>query len=180
MFDSIQEYLSILKRPSEPGFCGCPPIARCPGSGLPFFEVGLNLRRFSFDIRNEMKTLDRRGLSQDEWIALRCQSGEQNAFAALVALMERPLFYYAAKLTGNAETALDVLQDVWMKVFREIGRLKDPGSLRPWLYRVTHGMAVDRIRKHVSRERAEETHVAGFEASTDLSFTEDDAAAIHE
>jgi RNA polymerase sigma-70 factor (ECF subfamily) len=127
-----------------------------------------------------MKALDRRGRTQDEWIALRCQSGEQNAFEDLVALMERPLFYYAAKLTGNAETALDVLQDVWMKVFREIRRLKDPGSLRPWLYRVTHGMAVDRIRKHISRERAEETHVAGFEDSTDLSFNEDDAAAIHE
>ncbi len=127
-----------------------------------------------------MKALDRRSRTQDEWIALRCQSGEPSAFEDLVAFMERPLFYYAAKLTGNAETALDVLQDVWIKVFREIGRLKDPGSLRPWLYRVTHGMAVDRIRKHVSRERAEETHVAGFEDATEPSFNEDDAAAIHE
>ena len=53
--------------------------------------------------------------TQDEWIALRCQAGEHNAFEDLVALMERPLLYYATKLTGNAETALDVLQDVWMK-----------------------------------------------------------------
>jgi len=127
-----------------------------------------------------MSALDRRSRTQDEWIALRCQAGEQDAFADLVALMERPLLYYATKLIGNTETALDVLQDVWMKAFRGIRRLNDPGSLRPWLYRITHGIAVDRIRQHVSREKAEEAHVAGFQESADLSFTEDDAAAIHE
>ena len=127
-----------------------------------------------------MNALDRPSRTQDEWIALRCQVGEQNAFADLVALMERPLLYYATKLTGNAEMALDVLQDVWMKAFRGIRRLKDPGALRPWLYRITHGMAVDRIRKHISREKAEEAHAAGFQESADLAFAGDDAAAIHE
>lgn len=126
-----------------------------------------------------MDALDRRSRTQDEWIALRCQAGEQSAFEDLVALMERPLLYYATKLTGTPETALDVLQDVWMKVFRGIGRLKNPGSLRPWLYRITHGIAVDRIRQHVSMEKAEEAHAAGFHEA-DLSFTEDDAAAIHD
>ena len=124
--------------------------------------------------------LDRLSRTQDEWIALRCQAGQQNAFEDLVALMERPLLYYATKLTGNAETALDVLQDVWIDVFRRIKRLKDPGSLRPWLYRITHALAVDRIRQHLSRERAEEVHVAALQESADLSFTADDAGAIHE
>ncbi len=127
-----------------------------------------------------MNALGRTNRTQDEWIALRCQAGEQDAFEDLVALMERPLLYYATRLTGNAETALDVLQHVWMKVFRAIGRLKDPGSLRPWLYRITHGMAVDRIRQDMSRERAEEASLAEFQESADPSFTEDDAAALHE
>jgi len=116
----------------------------------------------------------------DEWITLRCQAGEQRGFEDLVALMERPLFYYATKLSGNAETALDVLQGVWMKVFRQIRSLKDPASLRPWLYRITHGIAVDHIRQDISRDRAEEAHAAGFHEAADVSFTGDDAAAIHE
>jgi RNA polymerase sigma-70 factor (ECF subfamily) len=140
----------------------------------------LNLRSFSFDIRDEMNTLGRPSRTQDEWIALRCQAGEQNAFEDLVLMMERPLLYYATKLTGNGETALDVLQDVWIKAFRGIRTLKDPGSLRPWLYRITHGMVVDRIRKHLAAERAEEGHATGLHESGDLCFTEDDAAAIHE
>jgi RNA polymerase sigma-70 factor (ECF subfamily) len=78
-----------------------------------------------------MKAMDRLSRTKDEWIALRCQAGEQNAFEDLVALMERPLLYYATKLTGNTETALDVLQDVWMKAFRGIRKLKDLSSLSP-------------------------------------------------
>lgn len=126
-----------------------------------------------------MDALGSPGRTQDEWIALRCQAGEQSGFEDLVAVMERPLFYYATKLTGNAEAALDVLQDVWIQVFRTVARLKDPSSLRPWLYRITHGVAVDRIRRHVSREQAEEAHVAGREDASEPSFTAEHAAAIH-
>jgi RNA polymerase sigma-70 factor (ECF subfamily) len=117
---------------------------------------------------------------QDEWIALRCQAGDKTGFEDMVAIMERLLLYYATKLTGNAETVLDVLQEVWVKVFRGIRGLKDPAFLRPWLYRITHGLAVDRIRQHVSRERAEKAHMAGFHEAAEVSFTGDDAAAIHE
>jgi RNA polymerase sigma-70 factor (ECF subfamily) len=127
-----------------------------------------------------MSSPDRLSRTQDEWIVLRCQAGERSAFEDLVRLMQRPLLYYATKLTGNAEMALDVLQDVWMNVFRQIQRLENPGSLRPWLYRIAHGIAVDRIRQNISRERTEETHLSGFSESEDVSFTKDDAAAIHE
>ena len=44
-----------------------------------------------------------------EWIALRCQAGEAEGFEDLIALMEQPLLYYAASLTGNADSGLDVL-----------------------------------------------------------------------
>jgi RNA polymerase sigma factor (sigma-70 family) len=132
----------------------------------------LNQGRLFFDIRDENNTMDTKSRTQDEWIALRCQSGEPDAFEDLVAVMERPLLYYATKLTGNAETALDVLQDAWVSVFRGIRRLKDPGSLRPWLYRITHGIAVDRIRRNISIERAGEVHVAAFHESADPSFSE--------
>jgi len=124
--------------------------------------------------------MDKRSRIQDEWIALRCQSGEPSGFEDLVAVMERPLLYYAAKLTGNVETALDVLQEVWVKVFGGIRGLKDPGSLRPWLYRITHGIAVDRLRRDSFRERAEEVHIAASQESADPSFAQEDSAAIHE
>lgn len=118
--------------------------------------------------------------AQYEWLALRCQSGEPGAFEDLIAVMERPLLYYAMSLTGSEDGALDVLQDAWIKVFRGIHKLKDLGSLRPWLYSIVHGIAVDRIRSNVSREQAESAHLEDFQEAEEPSFAEEDAAAIHE
>ena len=115
-----------------------------------------------------------------EWIALRCQSGEADAFEDLIAAMERPLLYYATSLTGNSDSGLDVLQEVWIKAFRGIGKLKDPGAVRSWLYSITHGIAVDRIRRNTSRERAEAVELEDFQEADEPSFAEEDAAAIHQ
>ena len=115
-----------------------------------------------------------------EWIALRCQAGEADAFEDLVSAMERPLLYYAASLTGNQDSGLDVLQEAWIKAFRNIGKLKDAGAVRSWLYSITHGIAVDRIRRNTSRERAEQVELEGFQEVGEPSFAEEDAAAIHQ
>lgn len=117
--------------------------------------------------------------TRDEWLALRCQAGEPGAFEELVAAMERPLLYYANRLAGSEDRGLDVLQQVWIKAFRELRRLRDPGALRPWLYRLVHGIAVDDVRRSISRERAEETHAASVDEATEISFANDDAAALH-
>ena len=84
--------------------------------------------------------MDNENRARFEWIALRCQSGEMSAFEDLIAVMERPLLYYATSLIGNQDGGLDVLQDVWIKVLHGIRTLKDPGSLRSWLYAITHGL----------------------------------------
>jgi hypothetical protein len=49
----------------------------------------LNLSLFSFDIRDEMSVPDRPSRTQDEWIALRCQAGDNTGFEDLVALIRR-------------------------------------------------------------------------------------------
>jgi len=124
-----------------------------------------------------MESLSR---AQYAWIALRCQSGEAGAFEDLMAVMERPLFCYALTLTGSEDGALDVLQEVWLRAFRGIRKLKDPGALRPWLYSITHGIAIDGIRRNVAREHAEAAHSDEFEEAEEPSFANADAAAIYE
>jgi RNA polymerase sigma-70 factor (ECF subfamily) len=117
---------------------------------------------------------------QFEWLALRCQTGDPAAFADLIEVMERPLIYYATSLTGTQDVALDVLQDVWLKVIRGIRRLKDPSSLRPWLYAITHGVAVDRIRRDYRRDKAEQAQLDDALNTEEPSFGEEDATAIRD
>lgn len=124
--------------------------------------------------------MDRTVQIRDEWIALRCQSGEPGGFEDLIAEMERPLLYYAIKVAGNEETALDILQDVWTRAFTDIVRLQNPASLRPWLYRIAHGIAVDRVRSAVSRERAEAAQIEGLQELTESPDEDLDAEVVHE
>jgi len=114
-----------------------------------------------------------------EWLALRCQSGETGAFDDLIAVMERPLLYYAMSLAGNEDAALDVLQEVWIRVFQGVHKLKDPAKLRSWVYSVVHGIAVDRIRRNRVRERAESVALEDFDEAEEPVFAADDAEAIH-
>jgi len=118
--------------------------------------------------------------ARDEWLALRCQAGVDHAFEDLVAEMERPLFYYAVKLTGSQDAAFDVLQEVWLRALRGIGKLKAPSSVRAWLYTMAHGIVVDDFRRERSRERAEEIHAGSTDDAADIRFTADDAAAVHQ
>lgn len=122
--------------------------------------------------------------ARDEWIALRCQSGEPDAFAELVRTFERPLLYYATKLLRDEHAALDVLQNVWLKAFRGVRRLEHPGALRAWLYRLTHGLAVDRLRRERAIERVEQARAdQAPEAVIDEDASSDaidaDASIIH-
>lgn len=95
--------------------------------------------------------------------------------------MERPLLYYASSLTGNQDSGLDVLQEVWIKVLRDIRKLKNPSALRSWLYAITHSIAVDRIRRNASRERAEQVELEEFQEAEEPSFVEEEEAeSVHQ
>jgi RNA polymerase sigma-70 factor (ECF subfamily) len=119
--------------------------------------------------------------TRDTWIALRCQLGEPGAFEILVTEMERPLLYYAARLTRSDEIALDVLQEVWIRVFRNIRRLREPAALRTWLYRMVRGVALNHVRAETTRRDAEEAAAEELDAATvDPEFDTVDAAALHD
>lgn len=118
--------------------------------------------------------------ARDEWLALRCQLGEQAAFEDLIREFEQPLLYYTAKLVGDQNQAFDVLQETWLRAFRQIRRLSQPASLRTWLYRMAHGLAIDRVRQDRSRRRVEQSKAETLdEAAEEPAFGPHDVAAVH-
>ena len=118
--------------------------------------------------------------TKDAWLALRCQLGEDHAFGELVEEFERPLRYFIARLIGDEDRALDVLQEVWLRALRGLRRLADPAALRPWLYRLAHGVAIDGLRRDSARDRLEGATLpddAIAEPEPDLSG--EDAVQLH-
>ena len=101
----------------------------------------------------------RRGIDRERlyetWLVLRCQQGHLDAFEELVNLFERRLFYYVRRMVDDEPSAWDVLQEVWIVVFRKIKTLKDPTAVRVWLYRIAHDQAISRVRREMRHERQE-------------------------
>lgn len=90
-----------------------------------------------------MSDLDRRR-AEDELIAIRCQLGERAAFADLVERFQQPLLAHARRLFGA--DAEDAVQDIWVRVIRQLPALKDPASLRAYIFTIAHRAAADRFR----------------------------------
>ena len=69
-------------------------------------------------------------------------------FEAVVREHESGLLRYAARVLNDEDAAQDVVQDAFLKLHRNWSAVRKPGSsLSSWLYRVTHNLAVDHIRK---------------------------------
>ncbi len=110
-------------------------------------------------------------------LVLRAQAGDEAAFAELAGRYETRLRYYLRKLLGNAHTAEDALQDVWLDVFRGLPRLAEPAAFTAWLYRIARDRAC-RVLRRAPRDRALDEAEVPDEASAE-DFSVADAEVIH-
>lgn len=58
------------------------------------------------------------------------------SFADIVRMYQQPLYWYIRRVTIMHEDAEDILQETFMKAYRHIWQLRDPGALKPWLLRI--------------------------------------------
>lgn len=84
-------------------------------------------------------------------LVVRCQAGDDGAFATLLERFGPRTLRYLQRLLG--EEAEDVHQEVWLGVYRRIGQLASPGAFVTWLFSVARNGAVDHLRR---RRRARE------------------------
>lgn len=75
-----------------------------------------------------------------------CRRGDPHAFTRLVALHEGMVFNLAARLLGETEEARDVAQEVFLQVFRTLGRFEGRSTLKTWIYRIVVNQCRNRQR----------------------------------
>jgi RNA polymerase sigma-70 factor (ECF subfamily) len=91
----------------------------------------------------------------DEWLVLRSQDGERDAFAELVGRWNGRLVAFAVGLTGREDTAQDAVQSAWLVAAREVGRLNDPARFPEWICRIVRNKCVDAVRRAQRTRRLE-------------------------
>ncbi len=86
------------------------------------------------------------GPARDRELVARCREGDAAAFASLVSLHEHMVFNLAARLLGDGEEARDVAQEVFLQVYRRLGRFEGRSSLKTWIYRIVVNQCHNRRR----------------------------------
>ena len=71
-------------------------------------------------------------------------AAEESAYEILIHRFERSVFNLVARLTDDPSDTVDIVQEVFLKVFRNVGHFRGESSLKTWVYRI----AVNEARNH--------------------------------
>src|SRR5437660_5033589 len=81
----------------------------------------------------------------------RARSGDSDAFRALVEQHSRSVFRLAFRMTGNEQDAEDVVQESFLRAYRQLGRFESRANFGTWLYRIVANCSVDLMRSKQAR-----------------------------
>jgi len=82
----------------------------------------------------------------DRAFVAKARSGDRDAFRALVERHSRALFRLAFRMTGNAQDAEDVVQESFLRAYRQLDRFDERASFGTWIYRIATNCALDLVR----------------------------------
>jgi RNA polymerase sigma-70 factor, ECF subfamily len=86
----------------------------------------------------------------------KARGGDSEAFRLLVERHSRSVYKVAFRITGRAEDAEDVVQETFLKAYRQLNRFEERASFGTWLHRIAWNCSVDLLRARPKREQAEE------------------------
>lgn len=84
---------------------------------------------------------------RDEKLVEQALNGNKKAWYTLIARYETAMYQYGIRMTGNSHDAADLMQEIFISVFRGLTCFKGEGSFKSWLYRIAHCRCVELYRK---------------------------------
>jgi RNA polymerase sigma-70 factor (ECF subfamily) len=106
-------------------------------------------------------------------IVAQLREGSEEAFAWLIAKYHQPIFSLVYRTIPNPQDAADLTQEVFIKVFRGIGKFNGEASLRTWIYRIALHESSNQRRwwsRHRQQEITIETEIANSDEGDGLSL----------
>ena len=90
-------------------------------------------------------------------------TGLEGGFEELVHRYQRPISAYVYRMVGDYEAALDLTQEIFIKVYNSLARYRAEFKFSTWIYKIAHNCAVDYLRRNNVREQS---LVSGTEGDT--------------
>jgi len=86
-------------------------------------------------------------ISIEAHLARLALKGDQQAFAEIVGLYQDKLYHMAYRMLGSRQEAEDVVQDTFLRVYKNLDRYDDTMKFSTWIYRIATNLCIDRLRK---------------------------------
>ncbi len=99
-------------------------------------------------------------LLNDVELVTRALGGRHDEFEELVRRYQKQIVSYVFRIVGEYESALDVTQDVFIKVYNSLHRYSSEYKFSTWLYRIAHNAAIDHLRRNSINAQSLETENA--------------------
>lgn len=80
--------------------------------------------------------------------------GFEGSFEELVRRYQRPISAYVYRMVGNYESALDLTQEIFIKVYSSLRQYRSEFKFSTWIYKIAHNAAVDHLRRTSTREQS--------------------------
>lgn len=102
--------------------------------------------------------------ARDERLISKARKGDKKAWLTLINRYEKHVFHYAIRMTGNTHDAADLMQDIFLSVFRSLESFRGDGTFKAWLFRIAHFRCMEFYRRKRPELGIEDTPELASEA----------------
>ncbi len=86
-------------------------------------------------------------MTNEQTVVRRAKAGDSGAFEELVLAYEKKIYHMSLRYTGNEQDALDVTQEVFLRLFRFFPQFQEESRFSTWLYRIAVNANLDFLRR---------------------------------
>jgi RNA polymerase sigma-70 factor (ECF subfamily) len=90
----------------------------------------------------------------EEALVRSARNGDRAAFEELIRRTSRLIFARLFLEVGDMHRAEDLLQETWLRAYRNLAKLEKPGDFRAWLLRIAQNVVIDDARRETRQKRA--------------------------
>jgi RNA polymerase sigma-70 factor (ECF subfamily) len=90
----------------------------------------------------------------DRDLVISASKGLEGGFEELVRRYQRPISAYVYRMVGDYESALDLTQEIFIKIYGSLSRYRPEFKFSTWIYKIAHNAAIDHLRRNTGRERS--------------------------
>jgi RNA polymerase sigma-70 factor (ECF subfamily) len=92
--------------------------------------------------------------STDRELVATAARGVEGSFEELVKRYQRPISAYVYRMVGDYDAALDLTQEIFIKIYASLSRYRPEFKFSTWIYKIAHNAAIDHLRRSSGRERS--------------------------